>query len=211
MIAASSLFDAPSARIDFTRRSSDTVGSPASIFATRDWLDFSVFARLTWVTPDARRRALRPSASLSRSSIYISSWFESPRRSLVLPSFQPLDSSFLRLFSRIVILLKALPASVNDGFGCLTGLLGKYFENHNGIGVDSIHDAPGTGDVVYAQLMASRPDTSHRPRLRHRQQFTALELPQQESRLESGASRHRRGLDLAMKPCQRLVFGAHPK
>ena len=36
MIAASSRFEVPSARSDFTNKSSDTVGSPASIFATRD-------------------------------------------------------------------------------------------------------------------------------------------------------------------------------
>src|ERR1700733_2938171 len=200
MIAARSLLEAPSASIDFTSKSSDTVGSPASIFATRDWLDFSVFARLTWVTPVARRRALSPSASLRRSSIYISSWFESPRRSLALPSFHPFDSSFLRLLSRIVILLKAFPASVNDGFGRLTGFLGKYFENYNGIVVDSIHDAPGSGEIVNSKLMASRPHARHWPRLRHRQQFTALKLPQQEPRLESGTLRQWRGLDLAMKP-----------
>jgi len=34
---------APMANNDFTRRSGETVGSPFSIFATRDWLDF-IFA-----------------------------------------------------------------------------------------------------------------------------------------------------------------------
>jgi alkylhydroperoxidase family enzyme len=53
MIAASSLVDAPSARIDLTSRSSDTVGSPASIFATRDWLDFIVFASCDRAARDA--------------------------------------------------------------------------------------------------------------------------------------------------------------
>lgn len=41
MICANSRFDVPSASSDFTSRSSETVGSPASIFATRDWLDRS--------------------------------------------------------------------------------------------------------------------------------------------------------------------------
>ena len=36
MIAASSRFEAPRASKDFTRRSRETVGSPDSIFATRD-------------------------------------------------------------------------------------------------------------------------------------------------------------------------------
>src|SRR6185437_8046534 len=133
MIAASSLFDAPSARIDFTSKSRDTVGSPASIFATRDWLDFIVFANLIWVTPVACRRALSPSASLSRSSIYISSWFERPRRSLAFPSLHPFDSSFFRLLSRIVVLLKACPASIYNRLRRLAGLLREDLQNHNGI------------------------------------------------------------------------------
>src|SRR6266566_10015221 len=39
MIAASSRFDVPSASSDFTNKSSETVGSPASILATLDWLE----------------------------------------------------------------------------------------------------------------------------------------------------------------------------
>jgi len=42
MIAASSRFEVPRAKSDFTRRSSETVGSPASILATLDWLERSV-------------------------------------------------------------------------------------------------------------------------------------------------------------------------
>ena len=36
---ASSSRDAPNASKDLTSKSIDTLGSPASIFATRDWLD----------------------------------------------------------------------------------------------------------------------------------------------------------------------------
>jgi hypothetical protein len=53
MIAASSRFDAPSAKSDLTSRSRDTVGSPASIFATRDRLSLPVNHR--YVEEDDRR------------------------------------------------------------------------------------------------------------------------------------------------------------
>jgi len=38
---------APSLNKDLTRRSIDTPESAASIFATRDWLDFNRFAKAT--------------------------------------------------------------------------------------------------------------------------------------------------------------------
>src|SRR4030042_6048887 len=41
---ANSFSDDPRARSDRTRRSSDTVGSAASIFATRDWLELQSLA-----------------------------------------------------------------------------------------------------------------------------------------------------------------------
>src|SRR5277367_488261 len=66
MIVANSRLDVPSANSDLTSRSSDTVGSPASILATRDWLDLMARASPTCVTPRACRRVLRPSASFSR-------------------------------------------------------------------------------------------------------------------------------------------------
>src|SRR5580698_6065250 len=153
MIAANSLFEVPSANIDLTSKSSETVGSPASILATRDWLDFIVWASSTWVTPFACRRALRPSASLSRNSIYISSWSDSPSNSLALPTFQPLDSSFLRLLSRIFVLLQAIPASCYNAFGRLPGLLGEHFKYHNCVFINPIQDAPGGIRVIDSQLM----------------------------------------------------------
>jgi hypothetical protein len=44
MICASSRFVVPSASNDLTNRSRDTVGSPDSIFATRDWLNRTALA-----------------------------------------------------------------------------------------------------------------------------------------------------------------------
>lgn len=44
MVLAKSLELAPRSRSELTRRSMDTDGSPASILATRDWLDSKRFA-----------------------------------------------------------------------------------------------------------------------------------------------------------------------
>src|SRR3990172_5768571 len=48
MILESSRLEVPKARSDRISRSRDTDGSPASIFATRDLLDFSALARSVW-------------------------------------------------------------------------------------------------------------------------------------------------------------------
>jgi len=41
---------------DFTNKSIVTVGSPDSIFETRDWLDFIILAKSFWVIFRERRR-----------------------------------------------------------------------------------------------------------------------------------------------------------
>src|SRR5271157_6336174 len=56
----------PSASSDRTSRSIETDGSPASIFATRDWLDLILFATATWVI---RRDFLRMDSCLARLSL----------------------------------------------------------------------------------------------------------------------------------------------
>src|SRR5450432_166782 len=211
MIAANSLFEVPSASIDLTSKSSETVGSPASILATRDWLDFIVCASSTWVTPFACRRALRPSASFSRNSIYISSWTDKPSNSFALPIFQPLDSSFLRLLSRISVLLQAIPARCYNAFGRLTGFLGEHLKNHNCVLIDPVQHTPLALRIIDSQLMAAWPNACHRPGLRHRKGLAALQLPQQVPRFESRYLRHRRGFHLSVKPSEPLVFWTHAK
>lgn len=69
MIEAKSRLYVPSARSDFTSKSSDTVGSPASILATRDWLDLSDSASAVWLRPRRFRRTSSPSANFNRSSM----------------------------------------------------------------------------------------------------------------------------------------------
>lgn len=44
IVRPNSFLDTPSASNDFNSKSIDTVGSPASIFATLDWLDAIAFA-----------------------------------------------------------------------------------------------------------------------------------------------------------------------
>ena len=58
-------------------RSSDTVGSPASIFAMRDWLECTAFASAAWLTLWRSLLCLRPPAKrkLARRRGYIvDSW-----------------------------------------------------------------------------------------------------------------------------------------
>jgi len=57
--------DTPRARIERTRRSKDTELSPASIFATRDWLDFNSLAASDCVILRRSLRARKLSESLS--------------------------------------------------------------------------------------------------------------------------------------------------
>jgi hypothetical protein len=63
----------PKASRDRTRRSSDTDGSPVSIFAMRDWLDRRDLARSTCVRRQRRRQARGFSASRNFNSMYAAS------------------------------------------------------------------------------------------------------------------------------------------
>ena len=54
---------------DRTIRSSDTLGSPASILATRDWLDLSSAASSFWVRFRFRRVSRRDSPNANLSSM----------------------------------------------------------------------------------------------------------------------------------------------
>src|SRR5437773_2224606 len=60
---AMSLFVAPMARSERTRRSILTVASPASIFATRDWLEPRSRATAAWESLRLARCVLKRSAS----------------------------------------------------------------------------------------------------------------------------------------------------
>lgn len=70
---AKSVRETPSATSERIRRSRETDASPASIFATRDWLDLSSFATASWVSCLSVRRRRSPSARRNFSSMYSSS------------------------------------------------------------------------------------------------------------------------------------------
>jgi len=88
-----SFFETPSASKDLMRRSMETAGSPASIFAIRDWLDFMILASSDWVSLLLTRFAFNLSLSANFSSIYAISSTESPRNSSAAPNFHPFLSS----------------------------------------------------------------------------------------------------------------------
>ena len=190
-------------------RSSDTVGSPASIFATRDWLDLIDFAISTWVTPRACRRAFSPSARRRRSSTYAASSSDRLRNSLAVPTFQPLLSSLFRWLSRTVILLKAATGYVDHLFWGRRGFLRENLKNQYCVPVNSIDDAPVAASVRNTQLIASLPYARHWPGLWHSEGISALQLAQQESRLNPRHLGKWWGFNLTMKPNKRLVFRAH--
>src|SRR5438093_12884500 len=70
MIRDSSRRDVPRISSDLTSRSRDTEGSPASIFAMRDWLDWRRWARSACVILRRRRRARRAMTSRALRALY---------------------------------------------------------------------------------------------------------------------------------------------
>ena len=209
MICARSFLDAPRASKHLIKRSSETVGSPDSIFATRDWLDRTIFARSVCVIWRRRRLFFRPAANLSLSSIYASSSGERARNSRVLPTLHPLDSSRFRFSSRIVILPKPPSSNFDHRLRrCLRLLLEDFCDNHR-VRVDPIHDAPRRIDIHDSQFMASRSDAGYRSRVRHAESLAFLESPQLESGLKPGLLGERRRLYLAVQPDKRFVSRFH--
>lgn len=81
---------APMRSSDFTKRSRETDRSPASILATRDWLDPSRSATSVCVNPLRSRTSRIPDASASFNSMKLASSGLSCRKSVALPTAQPL-------------------------------------------------------------------------------------------------------------------------
>src|SRR3982751_670513 len=196
MMDARSLVEAPRASNDLTSRSSDTVGSPASIFATRDWLECTAFASSVCVSPFALRRARRPSASFKRSSTYADSSSVRLSSAFGVPTFQPFASRRLRFSARIVILLKAFATSVDHSIRGCACLLPKYIENHNSVGIYPVHDAPANVCVANPKFVTPPADARHGPRMRHGKSFASLQAAQQITSLDSRSARHRGRFDL---------------
>src|SRR5712691_3365381 len=167
MIRESSRREVPRISSDLIRRSNDTEGSPASILAIRDWLDWRRLARSAWVRLRRRRRSRRPVASRTLRSMYAASSSLRRRNSWVVPIFQPLASSRRRFSSRTVVLPQPAGARSNDSLRRRPGLLAEDLQKHHSVGVEPVHDSPVSACVTDSQLAASGPHHGHWPRPRH--------------------------------------------
>jgi len=201
--------EAPRVSNDLMSRSSDTVGSPASILAIRDWLDWSRFARSACVSLLRWRHSRSPIASLSLSSTYAASSGFRRRNSWAVPTFQPFASRRRRFSSRTLVLPQSTDARVNDRLRRPPRLLAEDRQNHDGVGVGPVHDPPVGSGIPDSQLVAPRSHDRHRPRVRPRKHLALLQQPKQVSCLDPGRLRKGRRLDLPVKPDERLVARAH--
>ena len=166
MILAISRLETPSARRARMSKSSVTDGSPASILATRDWLDFTSRASSCCVSCRRRLRVRRLCANLTLSSTYALSSGDSDRNSAAEPKRQPLVSRRFLLALRIVITPQSLPASRYDLCRRSSRFLAEHLKDNNGIRVDSIYHSPGSSRVVDPKFMAPSTDGRHRSRMR---------------------------------------------
>src|SRR5712691_8797262 len=205
----SSRREIPRINSDRIRRSSDTDGSPDSIFAMRDWLDWRRLARSACVRLRRRRLSRRPVASRTLRSIYAASSALRRRNSWAVPIFQPFACSRRRFSSRTVVLPQPAGSGVNDGLGHRLGLLAEDLQNHHRIGVEPIYDPPVNRGVTDPEFVTARTDDGHRPRPRHANQLPLLEQTKQIAGLDPRLLGERWRLDLSVKPNERLVARAH--
>jgi len=211
MILAMSRLSAPRAIRERTSRSTETVGSPASIFATRDWLEPRLFASSTCVSFFRDRRALRPSASLKRSSMYACSSGERPRKSGASPTSQPALVNFLRLLARIAVLLETSLAGLDDLIRRRFSFLAEDIADNNRVDICSVDNSPGDTIVGNPKFVAASADSGHGARARKAQFIAPLKLSQQEAGFNSCRWPERRRLNFAAQPNQWLVFRAHAR
>src|SRR3990172_5323112 len=192
MTAASSLRVVPMASRERIRRSMETEGSPASILATRDWLEPSSFASWPWESRLRARRSLSRRLSVSFSSTRAASASVRPKNSVTLPTVQPARRRRSRLFLfmgstslRLVVHPETAPTVLNDPVRGLPARFGKDLQNHDGVGVDPINDAPVVSAVSNTQLSSPPPHPSHNPRMRHPEVLAHLQPAQEAPRLKS--------------------------
>lgn len=205
MMRESSALDVPSARSDQIKRSRETDGSPASIFATRDWLDFSSFASPACVRLRRCRTLRTLAARRSFNSMYAASSSESRRNSCTVPNFQPLASSRLRLALSIVVFAEPPLGGLDDFRGRCSRLLLEYAGDHGGIRIDPINDSPGHSCVVNPQFVAVRANDRHRPGMWQSERLALLHKAKQLAGFQSRRPRKRRRRDLPAEPYNRLV------
>ena len=210
MIRDSSRDEVPRASSERISKSSDTDGSPASIFATRDWLDRRAFANATWVIRRCRRRARKLLANRILSSTYAASSSDSPRKSSAEPTFQPLASSLFFFSSRILIFLQPVLASRNNRRRRGSRLLCEYLQDHNGIRSHMVDNPPCGPFINDTQLIAARANRWHWSRMRQTQRLAGLKPAQEVARFQPSPHGEGRRFHLAVQPYQGLVSRAHP-
>jgi hypothetical protein len=209
MIRDNSRREVPRTSNDLISRSSDTEGSPASIFAMRDWLDRRRCARAAWVRLPRARRSRRPMASRTLRSIYAASSALRRRNSRAVPTLHPCASSLRRFCLRTVILLQSSGACLDNGLRRRSRLLAEYFQNHHGVGVRPVHDSPVCSGITDPKLVTSRAHNGHRPRPRQAKRLPLLQQTKQITGLDPGSLGEWRRLDLAAEPHERPVARCH--
>jgi hypothetical protein len=191
-------------------RSMDTDGSPASILATRDWLDLMSFANCTWLSRRRLRLCRRLSLNRTFRSIYRDSSGVSSRNSSALPTFHPFFSSLSFFALRIVITLQSFLTCIKDMFRRLLNLLAEHLRDHHGIWIRPIDDSPRDALVGDSQFVASPTNAGHRPGMRQVQFLSLLQSTKEISSLQPGRPRKRRRFHFPVQPDERFVIGAHP-
>ena len=172
---------APNNNRELTSRSIETDGSPASILATRDWLDWRRLANSIWDSPCCFLRARRLRLSASFISIRTASASDRPRNSFTVPTVHPAASSraFLPFLmssslSEPVVLAKSSLTSFNHRCRCLSRLLRENIEDNYSVRIHSIQNTESAGFIVHSQFMTSASNNRHGPRVRKFEQLSFL-------------------------------------
>src|ERR1051325_6665013 len=171
MALAMSFFFAPAASKALIKRSRETVGSLASIFATRDWLERRRLASSLCDKPLLMRHSFKLALSASLTSTKAVSSGVRLRKSRVEPTFHPAASSFLRLSAFIIFLfarfggfvgVQAAFAICNYVLRRLSSCLAKNLKNDYSVAINPINDPPALLLIRYTQFVTRRAYTRHR-------------------------------------------------
>ena len=208
----------PAVKSDRIKRSIDTDGSPASILATRDWLDLMRRASAACERFLFNRRRLSSRAKETRTSTKAASASVRPRNSLASATFQPARWSFSFLSFRIstsstsldyIVSLQAVLAPVDDRLWRLPRFLGEHLQNDYGVRIDPKDNAPRYAFVVDPQFSASRSDLGQCLATWHPEVLPLLQHPEQESCFPPGRIGKWRALDLSVQPDKRFILIWH--
>jgi hypothetical protein len=205
MIRERSVFDRPSTRSDLISRSSETDDSPASILATRDWLDLRSLARSPWVRRRRCRTSRRLVASRSFNSMYAASSPDNPRNSGTLPNFQPRASRRFRFRSSTIVVPQSALTRLDDACGRCPGLLAEHRRDHDAVRVGPADYSPDHVGILDPQFSAARTNGRRRSSVWHAERFPLLKPAKQISCFQPRSPREGRRPDFAVKPDEGFV------